>query len=380
MAQLPPALSQTGNNTDNSCSGESSSIKNVLSSFSLRSISEKNVIDFTRGFAVMLKARLSLIQALDTSIGQEENARFKEVLMDIRKNVRGGESLATSLSKHPDVFDTFYVNLVKVGELAGILGDVLLRLADYMLKRHTLKKKVKMAMLYPAMILGVAVSAILFLLLIIIPTFAEMYRDFDAELPELTQLVLSASQWLSNYFWLLLLVLIGMILTIKYVLQRPKFRYKFDRIKLKVPFLGTLFTENIVARFCQTLGTLLKSGISLVEALSIIQKATKNLLVQDAIKGMLVTIKKGESLGEAMRKKNVFPPIVLQMISVGEETAELDRMLLHVADHFREEIDLKVENLTSIIEPTLIIILGIVLGFLIVAMYLPMFELMNVIG
>lgn len=377
MPQLPPALSQATKNSDSSFHFLSSAKEYIGT---LGSVPEKTVIDFTRGFAVMLNAKLSLVQALNTALEQEADTKFKVILKDVQVNVKRGVSLADSLSRHPKVFDTFYVHLVKVGEMAGILGEVLLRLADYKLKRYSLKKKVKMAMLYPGMILSVAVVAILFLLLVIVPTFADMYQDFDAELPELTQIVLSVSQWISDSLWILIIALISLVALLKYVLKKPQVRYQLDRLKLEIPFLGSIFKENIIIRFCQTLGTLLNSGITLIEGLTIIKKSTTNLLVQDAVGDMLRTIKKGDSFVKAMRREKVFPPIVMQMISVGEETAELDRMLLHVADHFREEIDLKIESLTSIIEPALIIILGIVLGFLIIAMYLPMFELMNVIG
>lgn len=379
MGPLPPALAKAkhhGSNRHHSVSV----LENFTGSITFNQVSDKAVIDFTRGFAVMLKARLSLVQALDTAIQQETNAKFKKILKRVVQRVKEGQSLSASLSGYPGIFDMFYIHLVEVGELAGVLDEVLLRLAEFMSKRYTLKKKIKLALVYPGMVLGVALGAIMFLLLVIVPTFADMYRDFNAELPELTQLVLSLSNWFSGNFLLLTLATGLMALGGAHLLRKQNVRYLIDKIMLKLPLIGTLLQNNIIIRFCQTLGTLLKSGITMTDSLSIISSASGNLLIKKATKDILRSVKKGGSLGNAVKKSNIFPPIVLQMITVGEETAELDRMLLHVSDHFQEEVDLLVDSLASIIEPLLIIILGFILGFLIVAMYLPMFELTNVMG
>lgn len=379
MAQLPPALSQVKKKKGKDNPGKSV-LQDLINVFPFGKVSDKIIIDFTRGLAVMLKARLSLIQALDTMISETTDSNFKSTLKRVRRDVKSGQSLADSLSKHPSIFDTFYIHLVEVGELAGVLDNILFRLADYKAKRHSIQQKVKMAMIYPGMVLGVATGAILFLLLVIVPTFAEMYRDFDAELPELTRYVLFVSNWVNEYFFIILVTGAALVWGTGYALRNKEVRYSIDKAKMNIPFFGELFLKTIVVRFCQTLGTLLQSGITLVEGLTILTQSSNNLLVKEATGNVLKAVKRGGSLGKALRKSRVFPPIVLQMITVGEETAELDEMLLHVSDHFREEMDLKVESMTSVIEPLLIITLGIILGFLIVAMYLPMFELMNVIG
>lgn len=379
MTRLPPALSQA-KQRKNKQQVDRSAVRQLKHALPFGGVSEKTIIDFTRGLAVMLKARLSLVQALDTMIGETTDSDFESVLKEVRKQVKSGQSLAESLAEHPAIFDTFYIHLVQVGELAGVLDDILFRLADYKAKRQSVRQKVKLAMIYPGMVLGVATVAILFLLLVIVPTFAEMYRDFNAELPTLTQYVLATSTWLNEHVFIILLVVSAMGIGIRYGLQKENVRYAVDKGKIQIPFFGELFLKSIVVRFCQTLGTLLQSGITLVDGLAILTKSSNNLLVREATENVLRSVKKGGSLGKALKQSRVFPPIVLQMIAVGEETAELDEMLLHVADHFREEVDLKVNSMTSIIEPLLIIVLGIILGFLIVAMYLPMFELMNVIG
>ena len=379
MPTLPPAIRKARLDARNRTSGATRKVSLRLD-FRWTSVPVKTVIDFTRSLAVMLDARVSLVSALETSISQESNAKFRAILSDIRAKVKGGSSLSESLSLHPKVFDTYYVHMVEVGELAGVLHQVLGRLADSMSKRYVLKKKIRAAMIYPGVIMGVATGAILFLLLVIVPTFAEMYRDFGAELPWLTQFILSASSWMIGNIVVILISVGIMGIGIKKLLSLYQVRYRVDRLLFHIPILGPLLTQNSVAGFCQTLGTLLESGVILTDALRIMQKASGNLVMKESIKQMAESIEKGGSLGMAVSRSTIYPQAVQQMITVGEETSELDRMLLHLAGYYREEIDRKVEGITSIIEPVLIVIIGIILGFLIVAMYLPMFELMNAIN
>lgn len=342
-------------------------------------VPEKTVIDFTRSMAVMIKARIPLIKALDTSIRQEKNTRFKQILEDVRKEVKSGNGLARSFSRHSGIFDELYIHLIEVGEMAGILDEILFRLSGYMEKRYSLKQKVRMAMVYPSLVMTVAAGAMLFLLLLIVPSFAEMYSDFDAKLPGSTRFILSVSQALTDNFLYICLFMAGSVTGIHGWAQTPGGRHFIDRLKLNIPFFGSLYQKTIMSRFCQTLGTLLTSGITLVDALDIIRKSSGNVLVSEATEGMLRSVKKGGSLTKSLEHSRVFPGMVIQMVTVGEETAELDEMLLHVAALYEEEADIAVEGLTSIIEPVLIVILGILLGGIIIAMYLPMFELMNVI-
>lgn len=376
MSKYPPAIAKAKSTQKNG--------KNNASSFRLSGlfnrVSEKTIIDFTRSLAVMIKARIPLMQALDTAIEQSEDHTFRNILESIRKQVKSGASLAGSLSRHDSVFDGLYIHMVKVGELAGILDEVLFRLAGYMEKRYSLKKKVKMAMIYPGLVLGVATGAVLFLLLFIVPTFAEMYNDFDAELPQLTQIVLNISSALTDYFVFFAAGFAMLVIAVHMYSKTGGGRYFLDKMKLKIPFLGALYVKTLITRFFQTLGTLLKSGITLDEALGILKKASGNVLLEEATEKLLVSVKRGGSLKKSLQKSQIFPGMVVQMVTVGEETSELDEMLLHIAGHYDEEVETMVDGLTSIIEPVLIVLLGILLGGIIVAMYLPIFQLMNVIG
>ena len=373
MSKYPPLIAQKIKGTEDK----------PLKSFQLKGlwtrISEKTVIDFTRSTAVMIKSGVPLVKALDTFISQTDNNQFREILGQVRKDVKNGNSLANSLASQKRIFDELYIHLIEVGELAGILDKILFRLSEYMEKSYNLKQKVRMAMLYPSLVLTVAVGAVLFLLLFIVPTFAEMYNDFDAELPGPTQFVLLISQGITDYFMYLVAGIILLIIAVRLFIKNPQGRYLIDSLKLSIPFLGSLYHKTLMTRFCQTLGTLLKSGITLVDALGIIRKASGNVILVEATEDMLQSVKKGGSLTKSLKKTNIFPAMVIQMVTVGEETAELDEMLLHIAGLYEKEVDLAVESLTSIIEPLLIVVLGIILGGIIIAMYLPIFELMNVI-
>ncbi len=351
-----------------------------LKNFRSGSVPEKKVIDFTRGFAVMIKARLSITQALDISIDRSDDENFKHILKVVSAKVNAGHSLADSLSAFPGVFKPLYIHLVEVGEASGVLDEVLFRLTEYMTKSFGFRKKIKMALVYPGVVLSVAAGAMIFMLVVMIPAFAEMYRDFDAELPTITLFVLGLSEWMTRFFWIQIMGILLVGTACYQLYRKPAIRYKADRLIFKLPFWGGILLNNVIVRFCQTLGTLIKSRITLLNALSIIHKSENNLLVKEALSNVLKAVKKGSSFGASLKNNRIFPSIVLQMISVGEETAELDKMLFHISDHFQTEVDLKVETLTSVIEPVLIVILGVILGFLIVAMYLPMFEMMNVIG
>lgn len=373
MSKYPPLIAKQIKGTEDK----------PLKSFQLKGlwtrISEKTVIDFTRSTAVMIRSGVPLVKALDTFISQTDNNQFREILGQVRKDVKNGNSLANSLASQKGIFDELYIHLIEVGELAGILDKILFRLSEYMEKSYNLKQKVRMAMLYPTLVLTVAVGAVLFLLLFIVPTFAEMYNDFDAELPGPTQFVLLISQGITDYFIYLVTGIILLIIAVRLFIKNPQGRYLIDSLKLSIPFLGSLYQKTLMTRFCQTLGTLLKSGITLVDALGIIRKASGNVILVEATEDMLQSVKKGGSLTKSLKKTNIFPAMVIQMVTVGEETAELDEMLLHIAALYDKEVDLAVESLTSIIEPLLIVVLGIILGGIIIAMYLPIFELMNVI-
>lgn len=346
----------------------------------LPSIPEKLVIEFTRNLAVMLKARLTLLKCLDTSIQQTTHSKFLEILKDIRSNVKRGKSLSQAIAKHPKVFDTVFIQLTKVGELSGNLEDVLSRMSKYQEKAYKLKQSIRMALVYPAIIITVAVAAVSFLLVFVVPTFVDMYRDFEAELPSPTLLILSVSDFLTSYIvWILGGLIVLGFLSRNYS-KTDKGKAFIDRAKLKIPYFGEMYRKGLISQFSDTLSTLLSSGVTLTESLKVLKDSSQNVVLQLEVSNLLTSIKKGRSINKSLSKSAIFPLMVTQMISVGEETASLDDMLKQVAILFEEELDMMVEGLTSVIEPVLIVFIGLIIGVIIVALYLPIFEMVNVIG
>ena len=328
----------------------------------------------------MIQARLSLVQSLDTAAAQCTNARLKHVIETVRRDVKRGKSLADSLARHDRIFNSLYVHLAHIGEVTGILDRVLLRLARHLENASALKRKIQYALFYPGLILSVAIGTIIFFQTAIVPTFAEMYADFGRELPGPTRVVLRLSEVLTDYF---LVVAIGMsllIVGIGVLLRSPGGRLTWDRLKLRLPVLGSLMRKSLTARFCRTLGTLLSSGVALVDALSILAKASGNQYVERTLTDVLGRVRRGSSLYQPLKQAGFFPDMVVQMIAVGEQTAELDRMLLHAAEHYEQEVDAFLDGLMSIIEPILIVVIGLMLGGILVSLYLPMFEMMNAVG
>ncbi|HKI44146.1 MAG TPA: type II secretion system F family protein [Balneolales bacterium] len=373
MSKYPPAISKqlkTGKPKNSNSSGATSLFNRV---------SEKAIIDFTRSLAVMIRARVPLVQALDTNIELVDNQKLEGILRKVRKDVSGGTSLARSLATHGKVFDDFYIHLVRVGEAAGILDEVLLRLSSYKEKRYALKKKIQSALMYPALVVTVALCALVFLLLFVIPNFADMYSDFNAKLPAATQFVLNLSHGLSHYFFVIVAGVSLLVFGFRKYAQSPNGRRRIDALKIRLPYFGDLYLKTLIVRFCQTLGTLLKSGITLVESLEILKKSSGNVVIEKATDDMVSSVKKGKSIKDTFNQSRIFPPMVVQMVTVGEETAELDEMMLHIAKLYDEEVDVAIQSFTSVIEPALIVVLGILLGGIIVSMYLPIFQLMNVI-
>jgi type IV pilus assembly protein PilC len=320
-----------------------------------------------------------MVKALETAAQQCRSGRLQIVLAAVVKDIRGGHSLSQSFSHHSDVFSGMYVHMVSVGEAAGNLDEVLLRLARQVEKTAALGRRVRLAMIYPAVILSVAAGAVTFLLAFIVPTFAEMFRDFGADLPAPTRLVLTLSNLLSsNIIYAAGLLLSGALLS-RYAATTPAGRRRLDEWKLRLPVLGPLIRQSLTSRFCRTLGTLLSSGVALVDALDILSKSSGNHLLEANVRDMLRQVSRGKSLAQPLTQSAFFPPMVTQMIVVGEETSEIDVLLLHAADYLDEQVDTLVDSLTSIIEPVLIVLIGGILGGILVAMYLPMFDLVNVI-
>lgn len=337
------------------------------------------VVEFTRSLAVMVSARIPVVEALETAARQVEHTALQTTLAGVAERVRSGDSLSLALAQHPEIFSVLYVHLVRVGEVAGLLDQMLLRLAAYLENEQVLRRRLRLAIAYPAVVLAVTVGATAFLLAVIIPTFAEMFADFGAELPAPTLAVIAASDFLRRYALVLALFGIVLVFLVRRVLATDKGAVRWDQFKLRVPVIGTLYRKALTARFCSTLGTLVSSGVPLTEALDVTAGAVNNRVVERVVREMKRRVTRGSSLAGPLETASVFPPMVVQMVAVGEETARLGEMLAHVAGHFETEVDTAVDALTSVIEPVMIVLLGIVLGAILISIYLPMFDLTTAI-
>ncbi len=343
------------------------------------SVKTKDLAIFTRQFATMINAGLPLVQCLDTLSKQTSKTVFREVISKVMKDVESGGTLAESIAKHRNIFSELYVQMVTAGEAGGVLDVILLRLATFLEKIDALKRKVKTAMMYPSVVLTVAVAATVFLLVFIIPTFAKMFKDFGGQLPLPTRIVMGVSDFIRSKWWLLVGVLAAVVVAAKRIRSSEKGRYKTDAMLLKVPAIGDILMKASVARFTRTLGTLISSGVPILDGLNITAKTAGNMVIQDAILKTRASISEGETISSPLRESNVFPPMVVQMIAIGEETGALDDMLGKIADFYEEEVDTAVEGLTSIIEPVMIVFMGGIVGTMVIAMYLPIFKMVSVI-
>ncbi len=344
-----------------------------------RPIRSREISDFTRQLATMSGARLPMTRALQILAQQQKNLRWQAIVRELLQGIIHGRSLSESLARHDKLFTPFYVNLVKVGEVTGNLPEMLKQLATYLEKMNELKRKLLTAMTYPAVIILVASGAIAFLLFGIMPTFSDLFREFDAQMPAPTRLLLSIAGFLSDHFFLLLLFMTGVIVGARAYAQTTQGRWMVDALKIKLPLVGSVVRKIILARFARTLGTLLQSGVSLLEAMNITAGSVGNLIFQKQVREMMESTARGEAIEKAISASPLFPPLVVQMIAVGEETAELGGMLIKTAEYYEVEVDAAIEALTSIIEPVIIVVLGLILGSTMIAIYLQIFDLMNVI-
>ena len=342
-------------------------------------VKTKDLAIFTRQFATMINAGLPLVQCLDTLSKQTTKPMFKDVITKVMKDVEGGGTLAESLGKHKNVFQDLYVHMVAAGEAGGILDIILQRLATFLEKMDALKRKVKTAMTYPTVVMTVAIGATVFMLVFIIPTFAKMFKDFGGVLPMPTRIVLGCSDFLRTQWWLLVGGIIGTVIMFKRYVATEAGRLKVDGILLNFPAIGDILRKAAVARFTRTLGTLISSGVPILEGLNITAKTAGNMVVHNAVLATRASISEGETIAEPLRQSGVFPPMVVQMIAIGEETGALDEMLNKIADFYEDEVDSSVEALTSIIEPVMIVFMGGVVGAMVIAMYLPIFKMVSVI-
>jgi type IV pilus assembly protein PilC len=342
-------------------------------------ISTRDIVIFTRQFATMINSGLPLVQSLDILAEQSENQHLRKVIQDVLYDVESGNTLADAMGKHPKVFTDLFVNMVAAGEAGGILDTILLRLATFLEKNDALVRKIKGAMIYPGVIFTVAILAVTILLIFVIPTFQNMFESAGIPLPFMTQLVIDMSTFLKAYWWACGIGIIGAGIAIRQIYATDGGQLFIDRILLNLPILGDLLRKAAVARFTRTLGTLVSSGVSILEGLEITAKTAGNRVIHDAVMGSRASIAGGETIAGPLKESGVFPPMVVQMINVGEQTGGLDEMLSKIADFYDEEVDAAVEALLAAMEPIMIVVLGVVVGGMIVAMYLPIFDMINAV-
>ena len=354
--------------------------KSLFGSESGKSIKPKDIAVFTRQLATMLTSGIPLVQSFTIISQATENPRLKRLIVNIRNDVESGTTLSEAFAKHPVYFDELYVNLVEAGESAGVLDQVLASIADYKERIESIKGKVKKAMFYPAAVLAVAFAVTALLLVVIIPQFEDMFVGFGADLPAFTRLVLDISEFVQSQGWLILIVLVGGIVgTIQFKKRNQKFAHFLDRISLKLPVIGGVLEKSALARFASTLATTFAAGVPLVDALKTVAGATGNVVYEDAVNQVREDVATGHSLQLAMQQTGLFPPMMIQMTAIGEEAGSLDAMLDKVANFYQEEVNNTVDALSSLLEPIIIVIIGVIVGGLVVAMYLPIFQMAAVI-
>jgi len=342
-------------------------------------IKMRDIVIFTRQFSTMINAGLPLVQALDILAKQSENKALQEVTRAVVFDVESGHTVADALAKHPKAFSDLYVNMVAAGEAGGILDTILMRLATFMEKNDALVRKVKGAMIYPGVIMSVAGIAITVLLIFVIPVFENMFGSVGLALPLPTRIVIGMSRFLKGYWWLVGGGIAGGVYMLKQYYKTSDGKLQIDKLLLKMPILGDVLRKSSVSRFTRTLGTLISSGVSILDGLEITAKTAGNRVISDAIMASRASIAGGDTISAPLQKSAVFPPMVISMIAVGEQTGGLDEMLSKIADFYDEEVDTAVSNLLSMLEPVMIVFLGLVVGGMVVAMYLPIFDMINTV-
>jgi type IV pilus assembly protein PilC len=353
---------------------------NISLPFLKQKVKQRSVAVFTRQLATMIDAGLPLVQSLEILSNQQDSKVFKNVIREVREDVEGGSTFAGALKKHPVTFNELYTNLVVAGEEGGILDNILNRLASYIEKSEALKKKVKSALVYPTTIVAVAVIVVGILMIFVIPVFETMFKSAGQTLPLPTLIVLTISKLIKNTFYILIPAFFLLTYLFKKYYKTQSGRALVDRLLLKLPVFGPLLKKIAVARFSQTLGTLVSSGVPILDGLTIVSRTSGNKTIETAILNARASIREGETIAEPLGRSNIFPPMVIQMISVGESTGALDSMLSKIAEFYEEEVNVAVANLTSLLEPLLMMFLGVVIGGVVIAMYLPIFNMANAVG
>lgn len=344
------------------------------------SVDSRAMVVFSRQFATMINAGVPILQALQIMCEQTENPKLRRKLYTVRTDIEGGSSLYEALKKHPDVFDALYTNMVNAGEAGGILDQVLTRLAEYIEKAAKLKAKIKGAMIYPAVIVTVAVAVIAVILIFVIPTFEQMFRDFGSGLPAPTQFVIDLSNFVTSNALYLIVGFIAFLVGFRYFYKWEKGQILVDRWVLFLPVFGPLLRKAAVAKFSRTLSTMVSSGVPILNALDIVSKTSGNKTVERGVIEARKSIAEGQTLAEPLDETGVFPPMVIHMISIGEATGALDAMLSKIADFYDDEVDVAVDALTAMLEPLMIVFLGVVVGGLVISMYLPIFSIADTVA
>jgi type IV pilus assembly protein PilC len=343
-------------------------------------VSMRDIVIFTRQFSTMINSGLPLVQAMTILAEQSENPNLRDITKQVVFDVESGNTVADALRKHPTAFSDLYVNMVAAGEAGGILDTILMRLAVFMEKNDALVRKVKGAMIYPGVIMTVAAGAIIVLLVFVIPTFQRMFAEVGIPLPLPTRIVIGMSKALASYWYLMVAGVFVLFWAVKKYYATSDGKLVIDRLMLKAPVLGDVLRKSAVSRFTRTLGTLIGSGVSILDGLEITAKTSGNRVIQDAIMESRASIAGGETISAPLKKSQVFPPMVISMINVGEQTGGLDEMLSKIADFYDEEVDAAVSGLLALMEPVMIVFLGVVVGGMVVAMYLPIFDMVNAAG
>ncbi|MGH7143367.1 MAG: type II secretion system F family protein [Planctomycetota bacterium] len=360
---------------------ESGAIKSKRKSFTIGSgVRGKHVTEFTRQFATLNAAGLPIVRALDIMQNQLPPGTLKGIVGDVRDDVSSGSSLSEGMSKHPAAFGELYVNMVRAGEISGALDTILLRLADFREKAEKLRRRIIGAMVYPTAVISIAVLILTFLMIFIIPKFQKLFHDLGVDLPAPTRLLIFIAGFMVNYWYVLLgtpFLLFGIYV---FMSRDKKGRRIIDNIKLRLPIFGQIVRKGGISNFCRTLGTLVQSGVAILDALAIIKGATGNEIISDAVGKIHDSIKEGDSIANPMADSGVFDDIVVNMVQVGEETGELDAMLMRIADNFDEQVNVMVESLMSLLEPLLIVGMGIAVGFIVISLFLPLVKMIQTMG
>lgn len=349
--------------------------------FSLGKVSQKDILFFTRQFATLFASGVPVVQAFDALIGQIKNKNFKKILIQMRNDIEKGSSLADSMRRHPRVFSSLFVNMVRAGEEGGMLDKVLQRMADYFEKMIKLKRKIIGAMIYPSLVIAVAILVVAIIMIFVIPTFAKLFAEMGLDLPLPTRITIAMSNFMAKSGIFIFLGIIIFFVFVKFFRRSENGRKITDSIFLRIPVLGTILLKASLSRFSRTLGTLLGSGVPILNSMEISARASGNKVIEDVVIDMKEDITAGKSLTEVLKSKpEIFPPIFVQMVNVGESTGATDEMLNKVADFYDEEVDNTVANLMSMLEPALIVFLGVTIGFIVVSLYLPIFKLGEIAG